>query len=149
MLFVLKHVLKYTASYETRLYCTASSIANFLSTHNHGHIVCTQPQENHLPTSFRGSSFQCHSTSLSQLPKIVLHSPFLGVLAPLGINASFKKVQQIAICSITGHVKAWYLHHLKVHWETSSTSSRLFGSDGLFCSVDSDLLVPVTCSFYC
>ena len=104
--FVLKHMLKYIASYETRLYCTAPYIANFLSTHYHRHIVCTQPQENHPPTSFRGSSFQCHSMSLSQLPKIVLLSLFLGVLAPLGINASFKKVQQIAICSITRHVKA-------------------------------------------
>ena len=38
--------------------------------------------------------------------QIVLLFPFLGVLGPLGISASSKKVQEIAICGVTGHVKA-------------------------------------------
>lgn len=50
--------------------------------------------------------------------QIVLLFQCLKALAPMSINASFKKVQQIAISSITGHVKARHLHHLKVHWET-------------------------------
>ena len=85
----------------------------------------TQSQTHSLHTTsgkssayiFQGSSFQCHSMSLSQLPKIVLLFPFLGVLGPLGISASSKKVQEIAICGVTGHVKAWH-HHLKVHGES-------------------------------
>ena len=77
--------------------------------------------------------------SLSQLPKTVLFQ-CLQVRAPVGIDASFKKVQQIAIAvkpDVLKHdISTTWNDMGKPHW----TKSRLLGIGGWFCSIDFRLI---------